>query len=950
VSRGRRGRGRHGRRRPLAGLTIVMVAFALVAGTAALTWASGAIQGPAPTSAASIPPVNGGPVVNALLSRMSLAEKLRLLEWVAQPGQPQSVTLPGVRRLGIPALHLAEGSLGTPSQPAAAMTAPLGVAATFSRADAYANGVVLGRDARSLGQQAVARPFGVLDSGGAGPAAAGTYGEDPLLAGGTAAAEIAGIQAQGTMAVVGGYPGSTGAAPSSAALREIYLQPYEDAVRAGAAGVLCSPAGATPDGSDPAASAGAAADTAGTGGTVGAIPPAADGHTAPDGSATAPAGSATASPGTAAGPGTASDGRPAGPATGPAAAASSPGTARKPAAPAPCGSPGLLIQVLRSELGFTGFVLAGPGANPGTLSLDSGLDGEVPAAGRVPAGYFTPAALRAAIAGKAISARTVNQAVTEVLAEMNRFGLLRPQPAHRAPAEPVGDDERVISRTAADAATLLKNAGHALPLSTAAQSSLALIGPGAYQVVGADAAGGNGGGVASRQPGTLQALRQDLAPGPASRLTYAVGDDMTGSPVPAAALTHDGHPGLVRSTPGHAARVVSTLDNTLAGHDALAPGSAHTWTGELTVPASGTYWISLGTGGSWGALTLDGTVVAQDGPGQAAAPATGSAPATGATPSAAAPAPAGAALVPTTDGLENLRARVTLTAGTHTIGVSESADGSGRPVQVRLNWVTPAAQQAGLAAAMADARTASAAVVFAWGAGGAHLPDGQDQLIGDVAAVNPDTVVVLNTPGPVTMPWLHAVRAVLEMWYPGDGGGAATAGVLLGRDDPGGRLPVTWPASRDRLRPDQSAGIFVGYRRYDQDRIAPLFPFGYGLSYTRFGYSALTWRAVPGRGLVARFVLTNTGQLAGAAVPQLYLGPPARVPPGAAFAPRALAAYTRVSLPPGQSRVVTLTVPERQLQYWQDARGWVTAAGQRRLYVGSDERATALTATVTIPR
>jgi beta-glucosidase len=387
--------------------------------------------------------------------------------------------------------------------------------------------------------------------------------------------------------------------------------------------------------------------------------------------------------------------------------------------------------------------------------------------------------------------------------------------------------------------------------------------------------------------------------------------------------------------------VVSTLDNTLADHDALPAGSGHTWTGELTVPATGTYWISVGTGGSWGALTLDGTLVAQDGPGQAAGPAA---------PAPAAPAPAGSALVPTTDGLDNLRARVTLTAGIHTLGVTESADGSGRPVQVRLNWVTPAAQQASLAAAMTAARAASAAVVFAWSAGGANLPDGQDQLIQDVAAVNPDTIVVLNTPGPVAMPWLGAVRAVLEMWYPGDAGGTATADMLLGRGDPAGRLPVTWPAAHDRPRRSQPTGIFVGYRRYDQDGIAPLFPFGYGMSYTRFGYSALTWRAAPGRGLVARFSVANTGPLAGTAVPQVYLGPPGRTPPGAAFAPRALAAYTRIGLRPGQSRVVTVTVPQRELQYWQDARGWVTAAGQRRLYVGSDERSAALAVTVTIPR
>ena len=986
-----RARGRHGRRRPWAGLTVAALVVALVAGTAALTWASGAIQGPASTSAASIqPPVTGNPVVNTLLGRMTLADKFRLLEWATPPGQPQTATLPGLRRLGIPALHLAERPLGTARQPPAAMTAPLGLAATFSRADAYANGVVLGRDARARGQQAVARPFGALDFGIAGSQAGASFGEDPLLAGGAAAAEVAGIQAQGTMAVSDDYPagpGSPGVVPSSAALHEIYLQPVEDTVRAGAAGVLCSPltgpGGAA--GSTGTATAGAAGDT-GTAQGPGTTPPAgkapagpglagtpaagtpstgtpaagtpstgtpsagtpsagtAAAGTAAGGTATSPADPAAA-PGLATAP-AATATAPAGPATGSAGSATSsgttvpagqaiasagpgpafaPGTTGGHAGPAPCGNPGLLIQILRSELGFAGFVLAGPGANPGTLSLDSGLDGEVPAAGRAAARYFTPAALRAAIASKTVTTATVNQAVAAVLTEMDRFGLLGPQPAHRPAAEPVAVGERVISRTAADAATLLQNSGHALPLTPAALSSLALIGPGADQVIGTGPAGDTGAGTAS-PPGALQVLRQD----PAAHLSFAVGDDLTGTPVPAAVLTHEGQPGLVRSSAGRdSAQVVSVLDNTLAGHDALPAGSGHTWAGELTVPATGTYWISLGTGGSWSTLTLDGTVVAQDAPSQ--------------------PTVAGAP-VPTTDGLDNLRARVTLTAGIHTLGVAETPDGSGRPVQVRLDWVTPAQQQDDLTAAVATARAAKAVVVFAWSGGGASLPDGQDELIQDVASVNPDTIVVLNTPGPVAMPWLGAVRSVLEMWYPGDAGGAATANVLLGRDSPAGRLPVTWPASPHRFRRSQPAGIFVGYRRYDKDAIAPLFPFGYGMSYTRFGYSALNWHAVPGRGLVLRLRVTNTGSRAGTAVPQAYLGAPAAAPPGAAFARRALAAYTRISLRPGQSRTVTLTVPERQLQYWQDARGWVTAPGRRPVYVGSDERASTLSATVTIPR
>ena len=537
-------------------------------------------------------------------------------------------------------------------------------------------------------------------------------------------------------------------------------------------------------------------------------------------------------------------------------------------------------------------MLAGPGANPGTLSLDSGLDGEVPATGPAAARYFTPAALHAAIVSKTITTATVNQAAAVVLTEMDRFGLLGPQPAHRTAAEPVAADDRVISRTAADAATLLQNSGHALPLTQAALSSLALIGPGADQVIGTGPADGSGAGTA-QPPGTLQVLRQDLAADPAAHLSFAVGDDMTGTPVPASVLTHEGQPGLVRSSTGHdATRVVSVLDNTAAGHDALPAGSGHTWTGELTVPATGTYSIGLGTGGSWGALTLDGTVVAQDGPGQ---------PPGGRRAGADHRWPGEPARQGHPDRGHPYARRLRVAGRFWPAGAGPAGLGHPRRAAGRC-----------LAAAVATARAASAAVVFAWSGGGASLPDGQDQLIQDVAAVNPDTIVVLNTPGPVAMPWLGAVRAVLEMWYPGDAGGAATANVLLGRDDPAGRLPVTWPASPDRFRagasPRGSSWDTAGTTRTG---IAPLFPFGYGMSYTRFGYSALNWHAAPGRGLVAAVPGDQRRALAGTAVPQVYLGAPASAPPGAAFAQRALAAYTRISLRPGQSRVVTLTVPQR---------------------------------------
>ncbi len=172
-----------------------------------------------------------------------------------------------------------------------------------------------------------------------------------------------------------------------------------------------------------------------------------------------------------------------------------------------------------------------------------------------------------------------------------------------------------------------------------------------------------------------------------------------------------------------------------------------------------------------------------------------------------------AGVLPSTDGLNNERAQVTLTAGAHTLAVTQTPDISGEPVQVHLYWVTPSQQQANHDAAVAAAAHARTAVVLAWSKGNLStpLPEGQDQLIADIAAVNPNTAVVLQTNAPLNLPWLSQVKAVLNVWFPGDDGGWAIADLLLGRANPAGRLPFTWPAqlaqgvANDPAHPERSS-------------------------------------------------------------------------------------------------------------------------------------------------
>jgi beta-glucosidase len=217
----------------------------------------------------------------------------------------------------------------------------------------------------------------------------------------------------------------------------------------------------------------------------------------------------------------------------------------------------------------------------------------------------------------------------------------------------------------------------------------------------------------------------------------------------------------------------------------------------------------------------------------------------------------------------------------------------------------------------------------------------QDQLVQAVAAVNPRTVVVLQTGGPVTMPWANSVAAIVEDWLPGQVDGAALAPLLFGDVNFSGKLPVTFPVkqadgplrstsqypgvadSRGVPHAVYSEGLLIGYRWYDAKRIRPLYPFGFGLSYTSFRYSRL--RMVPGTtGVTMQVTLTNTGTRSGAEVVQVYVTAPAT----AGEPPKALGGYLKLTLKPGETRTVSVPVANRAFSVWSTARhAWTPVAG-----------------------
>ena len=233
----------------------------------------------------------------------------------------------------------------------------------------------------------------------------------------------------------------------------------------------------------------------------------------------------------------------------------------------------------------------------------------------------------------------------------------------------------------------------------------------------------------------------------------------------------------------------------------------------------------------------------------------------------------------------------------------------------------------------------------------------QDDLVQVVAAANPHTVVVLKTGSPVFMPWLDKVSAVLEAWYPGEEDGNAVASILFGDVNPSGKLPITFPrqlADVPANTPKQypgvagaahySEGIFVGYRYYDAQKIEPLFPFGYGLSYTTFACKnlAITPQNLSTnynaeQSVAVDFDVMNTGSRAGKTVTELYVGFPSTdtVPQP----PAQLKGFEKIAVKPGQTRHVRLTLNSKAFGYWDtQMHGWGIMPGTYRIMVGSSSR------------
>ncbi len=858
----------------------------------------------------TVPVLTGDPRADKLLSQMTLEEKITLIHGTQEDPKVyhgQAGYTAGVPRLGIPGLRFADGPPGVLTRhPSQGETATMGVAATFSVSDAQANGLVIGREARALGIDISLQPFVNIFRDLEFSRGYNTFGEDPFLSGQMGAAEIRGIQSQHVMAQVKHYIGYDSNASNiyidPQTMHEVYVAPFDAAVQAGVASIMCS-------------------------------------YNRVNGVFA-------------------------------------------------CGNGTTLTKILRDEIGFKGFVTSDWGAVHAVNFINAGLDMEMPGTpgkndrfsipsffdaepvppphsfetgiaaiygGPLPeepairhraGGEFgvklDPQKMPEALKNGTVSEARITQAAGRVLCQIARFGYLDGLSKHEVTEQAIEENAKIIENTAEDAVVLLKNKDNALPLKPETLDDTVLIGPGAAQVFAIGISGERSLGLPNRQIGPYEAIRRTSG---STKIRLAVDDDMTGTPIPADALSHDGRPGLERVVSGQPAQADAQINFTVKGGNALPPNYAATWNGTLSVDRPGNYWLYLQALGTNATLTIDDKQVGHTGALQGAVH--------------------GDILqanqdnaVPTMDQLDNVRRAVELTAGPHHIQLNVTSDTSQAPVQLRLNWYTPEQRAIDHAAAIAAARSAKTAVIFLWSRLNPvfKLPGEQDKLVEEVAAVNPNTIVVLNVSTPVALPWIDKVKAALLMWWPGDEGGWATANLLLGKISPAGRLPVTWAkrledyAATDPKHPERSSkgvdgktiyseGVDVGYRWFDKENIEPLFAFGYGLSYTTFEYSGLKVSKTPDGGLDVNVQIRNTGSMDSDEVPQVYVGAPDKAPDGVQFPVRALAAFDRVHVRAGETKAVMLHVAERQMQYWSTReQQWISPTGKRVVSIGASSR------------
>ena len=620
-----------------------------------------------------------------------------------------------------------------------------------------------------------------------------------------------------------------------------------------------------------------------------------------------------------------------------------------------CENGPLLSDVLKKDFGFSGLLMSDWFAvDDGVKAVNGGLDLEMPFGIHVNEQSLLPA-----LKAGTIKEQTIDEHVQRLLATAYRFNWLeRPQLDLRISRFNMAGDA-IALKNAEEGTVLLKNSG-VLPIPPDSVKQIAVLGQDSFPAV--PAAGGSGyvqtfhsvsmlEGIAARFPGAtvtyargvknvnhLALETQFLPAGNSAARGVTVeyfNTDFTGTPVKTmtqpsmtAGEAFNSDP---EGKPDYSTWTLADIAPMLAPP---ADGKNQRWTGYLKVTTADQYHAFVQTGSQF-RLSIDDHVLIDN--------------------SVIAKAALNQITLP-------------LNPGTHKMVVELFGGGDFGGVTLRAGLVSR--KDLVDPYALELAKYAEVVVI---GAGftsdnetegsdrGFDLPIGQDELINDVTSVSKNVIVAITSGGSVHLPWLDKVSAVLELWYPGQEGGKALAELLAGDLSPSGRLPISWdkelsdnPSMKSYWFKDQktqdvpySEGVFVGYRGYDKENRAPLFPFGFGLGYSSFTYSDFAISALPGAATYrVSAKVKNTGKMAADDVVQLYVRDPHATEINAA---EELKGFQRVSLQPGESKAVTFLLDARSFSHFDVAKHrWYAGGGSRDLLIGNNERDTPLRGTVTI--
>ncbi len=605
----------------------------------------------------------------------------------------------------------------------------------------------------------------------------------------------------------------------------------------------------------------------------------------------------------------------------------------------------LLTEILKDEWGFEGFVVSDWFAVHSTVpAAGSGLDLEMPG----PTRYFGDKLAEAVRSGE-VDEKAIDDKVRRILGVMMKTGVFDEKPVVSAEVHDIPEHRRLTREVAEESMVLLKNENNILPLNKSTIRSMAVIGPNAA------VARIEGGGSSAVEPyyavSPLEGLQnkyQDKV-----KISYEPGcrNNVFTLPLDSEYVTcgeNESTHGLLAeifdnndfSGSPVATRVDKTFKQLWISGTAPVPEIRSNdfsirWRGIFTATEAGVYKFGLATNG-WVRIHIDDKLVCSNW---------------------------GDRTVVEFIPLEETVGEFAMEAGKiYPIAIEYCKNtyvpSPMRSVRIGCDLPLPPdlLERSANAAALSDVTVVFAGLTEEYESEGfdrktMDLPVNQVELIKKVAGANPNTIVVLNNGSPVSMEsWIDSVSAVVEAWFPGQECGNVIAGILSGEVNPSGKLPDTfpvryednpafgnYPGENGKLRYEE--GIFVGYRHYDAEKIEPLFPFGYGLSYTSFEYSNLRVNPVKvkkGDRIIVSVDIKNTGETQGKEVVQLYVSDiESRVP----RPPKELKGFRKVDLLPGEKKTVDFILEEEALSFYDpEIKQWVAEPGEFEIQVGSSSR------------